>query len=57
MRDRRSVVKKPFRFGVNVVRAGSRHEWAEKPRLVREAASERFAQLVNALVQRGDRDR
>jgi len=25
---------KPFRFGVNVVRAGSRHEWAEKARKV-----------------------
>jgi probable F420-dependent oxidoreductase len=27
---------KPFRFGVNVVRAGSRHEWAEKARKVED---------------------
>ena len=29
-----STLVKPFRFGVNVVRAGSRHEWAEKARKV-----------------------
>ena len=33
MRDLYYVVR-PFRFGVNVVRAGSRHEWAEKARKV-----------------------
>jgi probable F420-dependent oxidoreductase len=35
VRGRRNVVK-PFRFGVNVVRGGSRHEWTEKARKVED---------------------